>query len=589
MSDNLTLNVGTGGATLATDDIGGTHYQIVKVSFGALDTATPVSAANPLPVVQTGTHTVTGAGGTFPVTGTVSITANSAVNVAQVNGVTTLMGNGVTGTGSQRVTIASDNTAFSVNAVQSGTWSVRNQDGTGNAITSATRGSERALTVQVVDASGAQVTSFSGSGTASAVSSVNSTAVVLAGGATFTGTSEDITAYASVSVSVIASHASATDGLSMQQSSDGTNWDIADTYTVPAATGKTFGVQVAAKFFRLVYTNGATLQTSFRLQTIYHTIMPVSSSVRPQDARTNDNDMAEVISYSALFNGTTWDRMRGDITNGLDVDVTRVPTDPFGANADAASSTGSISAKLRFIAATGIPITGTASTNVAQLAGTTTDTNSGVKSAGTLRVVLATDQPALTNKLLVTPDSVALPANQSVNVSQINAVTPLMGNGVTGTGSQRVTIASDNTAFTVNAAQSGTWTVQPGNTANTTAWLSSLRPGTSGGLTTFHLVSAATTNATNIKASAGQVFGWYIYNSNAAARKVVFHNNAGAPTAGAGVIFAIMIPPTSAANVFSDIGIPFATGIAITTVTDLTDAGTTAVALNDLIINIFYA
>lgn len=93
-----------------------------------------------------------------------------------------------------------------------------------------------------------------------------------------------------------------------------------------------------------------------------------------------------------------------------------------------------------------------ASTNVAQLAGTTTDTNSGVKSAGTLRVVLATDQPALTNKLLVTPDSVALPANQSVNVSQINAVTPLMGNGVTGTGSQRVTIASDNTAFAIKVS-----------------------------------------------------------------------------------------------------------------------------------------
>lgn len=34
-------------------------------------------------------------------------------------------------------------------------------------------------------------------------------------------------------------------------------------------------------------------------------------------------------------------------------------SDPFGANADAASATGSISAKLRFIAGTGIPITGT--------------------------------------------------------------------------------------------------------------------------------------------------------------------------------------------------------------------------------------
>lgn len=72
---------------------------------------------------------------------------------------------------------------------------------------------------------------------------------------------------------------------------------------------------------------------------------------------------------------------------------------------------------------------------------------------GLLRVSLA-DTPANTNKFLVTPDSVALPANQSVNVSQINGVTPLMGNGTTGTGSQRVTIASDNTAFAVNATLS---------------------------------------------------------------------------------------------------------------------------------------
>jgi len=42
------------------------------------------------------------------------------------------------------------------------------------------------------------------------------------------------------------------------------------------------------------------------------------------------------------------------------------------------------------------------------------------------------------------------PDNEPFNVAQINGVTPLMGNGITGTGSQRVTIASDNTAFTVN-------------------------------------------------------------------------------------------------------------------------------------------
>lgn len=40
---------------------------------------------------------------------------------------------------------------------------------------------------------------------------------------------------------------------------------------------------------------------------------------------------------------------------------------------------------------------------------------------------------------------ITLAPNQSVNVSQINGVTPLMGNGATGTGSHRVTISNDNT------------------------------------------------------------------------------------------------------------------------------------------------
>jgi hypothetical protein len=55
-------------------------------------------------------------------------------------------------------------------------------------------------------------------------------------------------------------------------------------------------------------------------------------------------------------------------TNNIgDVDVLTVPADPFGVNADAASATGSISAKLRFIASTGIPITGTAITHLSNI------------------------------------------------------------------------------------------------------------------------------------------------------------------------------------------------------------------------------
>lgn len=115
-----------------------------------------------------------------------------------------------------------------------------------------------------------------------------------------------------------------------------------------------------------------------------------------------------------------------------------------------------------------------------------------------------------------------------------------------------------------------------------------LLEGTTGGATVFHLVSAGTTNATNIKASAGKITGWYIYNSNGSARKVAFHNNAGTPTAGTAVYFTVVIPPLSGANCPFPAGINFSTGIAITTTTGLADSDATAVTLNDLNINIFY-
>jgi hypothetical protein len=102
------------------------------------------------------------------------------------------------------------------------------------------------------------------------------------------------------------------------------------------------------------------------------------------------------------------------------------------------------------------------------------------------------------------------------------------------------------------------------------------------------IVSAASTNPISIKASAGKVTGWYIYNSNASARKVAFHNTAGTPTAGSAVYLSIVIPGLSAANVSFPDGIDFSTGIAITTVTGLPNSDASIVGLNDLIINIFY-
>lgn len=54
MADNTTLNSGTGGDVIASDDIGGVKHQRVKLEHGADGSATDVSLASPLPTRSTG-------------------------------------------------------------------------------------------------------------------------------------------------------------------------------------------------------------------------------------------------------------------------------------------------------------------------------------------------------------------------------------------------------------------------------------------------------------------------------------------------------------------------------------------------------
>jgi hypothetical protein len=113
--------------------------------------------------------------------------------------------------------------------------------------------------------------------------------------------------------------------------------------------------------------------------------------------------------------------------------------------------------------------------------------------------------------------------------------------------------------------------------------------GTTGGATTFHVVSAATTNATSIKASAGQVYGYSVYNANAAVRFVKLFNKASAPTLGTDVpARTIGIPPGAQVAETFENGLAYGTGIAIATTTGIADLDVAAVALSDLSINLDY-
>lgn len=87
-----------------------------------------------------------------------------------------------------------------------------------------------------------------------------------------------------------------------------------------------------------------------------------------------------------------------------------------------------------------------------------------------------------------------------------------------------------------------------------------IQPRTSGGLSVMNATSsdggtALTSTAQVIKASAGQLFGYYIYNPNSSAQYVQFYNTASASvTVGTtSPLFMLTIPPTSAANLMNDI------------------------------------
>ena len=99
------------------------------------------------------------------------------------------------------------------------------------------------------------------------ISTVNSTSIPLGIDGVFTGVSEDTEFFGVIGIQVFSDKASATNGLSVEFSTDGINWDVTDTNTVALNTGITYNFPCIAKYFRVVYTNGGTAQTEFRLQT----------------------------------------------------------------------------------------------------------------------------------------------------------------------------------------------------------------------------------------------------------------------------------------------------------------------------------
>lgn len=187
-------------------------------------------------------------------------------------------------------------------------------------------------------------------------------------------------------------------------------------------------------------------------------------------------------------NTTAWKVDGSAVTQPVSGTVTAnmgtVTADPFGANADAASASGSISAKLRFIASTGIPITGTVTVG-----------SHAVTNAGTFAV-----QPT---------------ANASVNNNQWNGQS----------------LASPD---------ANSYIITP-NAATATAAAASVA---------CNVLATASTNATSCKGSAGNLYGYEVFNTTTTVYYLRLYNTSSAPTCSSatGFIRSIPIPPAAAAG-----------------------------------------
>ncbi len=590
---------------------------------------------------------------------------------------TTLIGQlptALTGSGNLKVSLQESNAAQAVtgtfwqatqpvsgtiSAAQSGTWSVRAQDGGGTGLTSLAVGTQHALTIAVVDGSGNQITSFGGSGgTASNFSSAfpsTGTAIGASDGTNMKPLLLDGSGFLKVNVSAGTVTANAgtgtfaisaaslplptgaataakqpalgtpgsasTDVLSIQgvasmtpvqvkfaadDTASGTllNNNDAVTLTLSASRGSATltvsgyssgtivveGSEDGANWGQLsVISLGAgnpTIGSTIGGNGVYVVSVPDMQKVRARasgalGATTTINLDAgnavmgvEVLGAVSLATGSTGLIGSVQVTDGTHFLPTmdaagragfQKLTDGANTAAVKAASTAAAATDPALVVAVSpnntIAVTQSGawslsanqSVNVNQLAGTATDTNSGNKSAGTLRVVLATDQPQLTNALKVDGSA---------------ATQPVSG--------------------TVNAAQSGTWTVQPGNTANTTPWLVTPTPSTA--LSGSRIKSAASTNGTSVKASAGKIFGLSVSNNTSSNRWLKLYDKATAPTVGTDTpIETILIPPNGGRNVEWSLGYPFATGIAYAITGGVADTDTTATAADDVHGRILYA
>lgn len=330
--------------------------------------------------------------------------------------------------------------------------------------------------------------------------------------------------------------------------------------------------------------------------------------------------------------------INGDATNGLDVDVTRLPALPAGTNNIGDVDILSIAAgdnnigNVDVVTLPALPagtnnigdvdvlsvVPGTSATSLGKAedaAHTTADT-------GVLALAVRRDTAAVGSDTDGDYSTLNVDASGRLHVNVGNTVT-VGSHAVTNAGTFAVQVDGsaltalqvidnpvlvDDAAFTpatssvmmagYQADEASTDSVDEGDAGAARMTLdrkviTNPQPHTTGGLTIFRSLDLDETEE-EVKATAGQVYGWYIANLATTTRFVKFYNATAANTTVGTTtpVLTLPIPGNGtddvAANALGGMGIVFDTAITVAATSALADNDTTAPGANDVVINLFY-
>ena len=164
-----------------------------------------------------------------------------------------------------------------------------------------------------------------GGGTTGTVDGNNSTTSPVLANITFVGTATEVKEYSTIVINV---YADQNGTLFVEHSSDGTNWDISNSYPYTAAEEYSLRTPVIARYYRLRFTNGVTDQTAFRMQALLgsQAVDPPAASIDTTGLAVSGIEIASNSSTTPLAGEATFTGSAVEVT-AYSIVVVNVNTD----------------------------------------------------------------------------------------------------------------------------------------------------------------------------------------------------------------------------------------------------------------------